>query len=97
MSKMSTMFRPVIYGPCSRTGVTCVAADVGVGTGVGDHCQATGHSVSMKDTKVLTRESNWHKRKVKEAIYIRQRAPTMNRDLGIPSTCHLQSNYPAEI
>ena len=24
-SKMSTTFRPGIYGPCSRTGVTCVA------------------------------------------------------------------------
>ena len=27
-------------------------------TGVGDHCRATGHSVSMKNTNVLTRESN---------------------------------------
>ncbi|KAK2180180.1 hypothetical protein NP493_454g04017 [Ridgeia piscesae] len=50
-------------------------------TGV-DHCQATGHSVSMKNTKVLTRESNWHQRKVKEAIYIKQRAPSMNKDQG---------------
>ena len=24
---MSTMFRPVIYGPCSGTGVVCVASD----------------------------------------------------------------------
>ena len=24
MSKLSTMFRSVSYGPCSRTGVTCV-------------------------------------------------------------------------
>ena len=47
---------------------------------VGDHCRAKGHSVSMKNTKILTRESNWHKRKVKEAIYIKQRASTMNRD-----------------
>ena len=44
----------------------------------GDHCRATGHSVSMKNTKVLTRDSNWHKSNVKEAIYIRQRTPTMN-------------------
>ena len=51
-------------------------------TGVGDHCRATGHSVSMKNTKVLTRESNWHKRKVKEAIDIKHRAPTMNRNQG---------------
>ena len=58
-------------------------------TGVGDHCRATGHSVSMKNTKILTRESNWHKRKVKEAIYIRQRAPTMHRDQGY----HLPAIY----
>ena len=58
-------------------------------TGVGDHCRATGHSVSMKNTKIMTRESNWHKRKVKEAVYIRQRAPTMNRDQGY----HLPAIY----
>ena len=40
-------------------------------TGVGDHCRATGHSVSMDNTKVLTQEANWHKRDVNEAIYIR--------------------------
>ena len=58
-------------------------------TGEGYHCRATGHSVSMKNTKVLTRESNWHKRKEKEAIYIKQRAPTMNRDQGY----HLPAIY----
>ena len=46
MSKMSTMFRSVSYGPCSRTGVTCVVSDFG---GI-----------------------IWHKRKVKEAIYVKQ-------------------------
>ena len=29
MSKMSTTFRSVSYGPCSRTGFTCVASDFG--------------------------------------------------------------------
>ena len=29
LSKMSTTFRSVSYGPCSRTGVTCVASDFG--------------------------------------------------------------------
>ena len=29
VSKMSTTFRSVSYGPCSRTGVTCVASDFG--------------------------------------------------------------------
>ena len=29
MSKLGTTFRSVSYGPCSRTGVTCVASDFG--------------------------------------------------------------------
>ena len=29
MSKLSTTFQSVSYGPCSRTGVTCVASDFG--------------------------------------------------------------------
>ena len=62
--------------------------------GVGDHCQATGHSVSMKNTKVLTRESNWHKRKVKDIyIYISNKEPlswTETRDtICLPSTTKL--------
>ena len=48
--------------------------------GEGDHCRATGHSVSMKNTQILTHESKRHNRKVKESIYIKQRATTMNRD-----------------
>ena len=49
-------------------------------TRVGDHCNATGHSVSLDNTKVLTREPQWTKRKVKEAILIKKRAPSMNRE-----------------
>ena len=49
-------------------------------TGVGDHCNATGHSVSLDNTKVLTREPQWTKRKVKEAIYIKKSAPSMNSE-----------------
>ena len=44
-------------------------------TGVGDHCNATRHSVSLDNTKVLTREPQWTKRKVKSA-------PSMNREQG---------------
>ena len=51
-------------------------------TGVGEHCLATGHSVSKNNIRVLSREQEWHKRKVKEAIYIKQHGPTMNRDQG---------------
>ena len=37
---------------------------------MGEHCNNTGHSVSWDNTKVLTGEQDWLKRKVKEAIYI---------------------------
>ena len=41
-----------------------------------------GHSVSKNNIRVLSREQKWHRRKVKEAIYIKQQGPTMNRDQG---------------
>ena len=49
---------------------------------MGKHCLATGHSVSTNNVRVLSREQEWHRRKVKEAIYIKQQGPTMNRDQG---------------
>ena len=48
--------------------------------GVGEHCLATGHSVSKNNVRVLSREQEWHRRKIKEAIYIKQQGPTINRD-----------------
>ena len=51
-------------------------------TGVENHCNATGHSVSMDNLKVLDREQDWMKRNVKEVIHIKQRAPPMNRGQG---------------
>ena len=50
-------------------------------TGVGEHCLATGHSVSKNNIKVLCREQEWHRHKVK-AIHIKQQGPTMNHDQG---------------
>ena len=38
--------------------------------------------MSITNTKVLEKELDWHRHKVKEAIHIRQRFPTMNRDQG---------------
>ena len=51
-------------------------------TAVGEHCQNTGHSVTLENTTIITREQEWTIRKVKEAIYIRERAPhsTETRD-----------------
>ena len=60
---------------------------------VGDHCRATGHSVSMKNTKVLTRES-----KKSEGGYVYQTLnPYHEQRPGIPTACPLHPNYLAEI
>ena len=55
--------------------------------GVGEHRLSTSYSVSITNTKILERELDSHRRKVKEAIHISQRHPTMDRDQGYhPST-----------
>ena len=46
------------------------------------HNKTSGPSVSKNNIRVLSREQEWHRRKVKEAIYIKQHGPTMNRDQG---------------
>ena len=58
-------------------------------TSVGEHCLNTGHSVSRDNMNVITREEDWLKRKVKEAIYISQKRPTINGDLGYQLHPHL--------
>ena len=47
-----------------------------------EHCLAPGHSVSKNNVRVLSREQEWHRRKIKEAICINQQGPTMNRNQG---------------
>ena len=49
---------------------------------VHEHCQLTGHSVDSSKTKVLATESNTFKRRTREAIEIRLRKPSLNRDNG---------------
>ena len=51
-------------------------------TAIGEHCIETGHSVSLQNSKILCREADWIKRKVKESIYIREQNPDLNRDQG---------------
>ena len=48
-----------------------------------EHCNTTGHTISHKNTKVLTSEEHNIKRKVREAIHIRKMKPKLNRDEGL--------------
>ncbi len=58
-------------------------------TAVGEHSQDTGHSFTLENSKILTREPNWTARKVKEAVLIKQKSPSINRDQGY----HLAAVY----
>ena len=49
---------------------------------VHEHITATGHQCSTKDVKVLSRDDNWHRRKIRESCSIYRRQPTLNRDRG---------------
>ena len=49
---------------------------------VHEHCQLTGRSVDSSKTKVLATESNTFKRRIREAIEIKLRKPSLNRDNG---------------
>ena len=49
-----------------------------------EHCLVTGHSESMNNIKVLNRDQECDRRKVKEAIYIKQQGPSMIRDTYCP-------------
>ena len=49
---------------------------------VHEHCKLTDHSVDSSKTKVLATESNTFKCRKREAIEIRLRNPSLNRDNG---------------
>ena len=53
------------------------------GSAVLEHIQNTGHSFSFDDLTILGRESNFNARKIKEALEIYKKKPTLNRDQGV--------------
>ena len=55
----------------------------GINSAVKDHLDSTGHKCCMEDIKILDREDNWHRRKIKEAIMIQRHNPSLNRDKGL--------------
>ena len=46
------------------------------------HVTKTHHNIKWEDAKVLTREEQWTKRKIKEGLAIRNRVNNMNLDQG---------------
>ena len=46
------------------------------------HIEHPEHSVELESTEILTAESRWFERGVKEAIYVRALNPSLNRDGG---------------
>ena len=51
-------------------------------TAVGEHLKETGHEVSWDNIRVLARESNTSRRKIREAVEIMTNQPSLNRDVG---------------
>ena len=49
---------------------------------VAQHMGNQQHSFKEKDVKIVDRESRWFERGVREAIHIRSRSPSLNRDQG---------------
>ncbi len=51
---------------------------------VSEHLTSTGpgHSMEIKDAKVLVKENNTQARKLREAMQIYKRLPDLNRDTG---------------
>ena len=49
---------------------------------VAQHVEEQDHSINWEGIKILDREPSKFKRKVKEAIHIRQRRPALNRGGG---------------
>jgi hypothetical protein len=52
-------------------------------TAVGKHIEDTGHGIPEDNIKILDTESVKHRRRVKEALYIKEHTPDLNRDQGI--------------
>ena len=57
---------------------------------VADHAVQNNHIINWQDAKVLCKECNVRSRRIREAIWIRKRAPnTMNRDEGAHFLSHI--------
>ena len=49
---------------------------------INEHQANTGHIIDWENVKIIGKEEQWMKRKIKEAIAIRRDRPSLNRDQG---------------
>ena len=54
-----------------------------VNNGLAVHSLKTGHPIEWSQARVVEREENWYRRRIKEALKIQQRQVRMNLDQGI--------------
>ena len=47
------------------------------------HLKETGHTFTNSDVRILAREPRWSERGVKEAIFVKQHMPSLNREGGL--------------
>ena len=55
----------------------------GTNSAMKEHLETAGHRCTLDEVKILDKEDNWYKRKVKEAISIQRHRPSLNRDKGL--------------
>ena len=51
-------------------------------TGVGEHIKNTGHKVTEANTKIIAREEDYFRRKIRESVEIRISRPVLYKDQG---------------
>ena len=55
----------------------------GTNSAIKEHLENTGHKCTLDNTKIIDKEANWYRRKIKEAIHIQRHNPSLNRDKGL--------------
>ena len=50
---------------------------------VAKHAVVAGHSIAWDSAIVVYRDQEWHRRKIKDALYINMKDPAMNKEKGM--------------
>ena len=63
-----------------------------VTSAIGKYILQTGHLISIENVKIIGTESDWYRRKIKEAIEIKSHNPSLKRDGGY-ELAHIYNNF----